>query len=58
MLSLYQSFVIMILSVFLHVMLWYEQCKHAFLVDDCYRFLILVRLPTLNSFSSGHVIPG
>jgi hypothetical protein len=58
MLSLFQCCVIMVLLIILHVMLWYEQCKHAVLVDDCYIFLILIWSPTPNSFSSGHVIPG
>ena len=58
MLSLFLSFVIMMLLIIIHDMLWYEQCKHAVLVDECYIFLVLIRLPTPNSFSSGHVIPG
>jgi hypothetical protein len=58
MLSLFQSFMVMMMLIVPHDMLWYEQCKHAVLVDDCYIFLILIRLPTPNSFSSGDVIPG
>jgi quinol-cytochrome oxidoreductase complex cytochrome b subunit len=58
MLLLFQSVVSMMLLIILHVVLWYEQWKHAVLVDDCCRFLILIQLPTPNSFSSGHVIPG